>query len=136
MAKAGRPKKNENINENNIQEFSNKIPDNEGESSPLVVDEISDNSELTESLAPNFYNVSESPKAAHTWEPISSVPRNGTLVKLTRDPSEPGVLCYWRKSRAFANATHRWEETGFWTEVQTGKNIAFTPLWWKHRHTA
>lgn len=73
-------------------------------------------------------------KARHAWESIASAPRNGFPIKLTDDISNPGTVAFWRKSRAFANATHRWEETGFWTDSATGKNIDFTPTHWKDRH--
>lgn len=71
---------------------------------------------------------------AHNWQPINTAQHNGLPVKLTNDPGKEGVIAFWRKSRAFANATHRWEETGFWTDSITGKNIDFVPLWWKDRH--
>lgn len=70
----------------------------------------------------------------HNWNPIQSAPRNGFPVKITDDIRKIGIVAFWRKSRAFANATHRWEETGFWTDSSTGRNIDFKPLWWKDRN--
>lgn len=80
-------------------------------------------------------DVEEEPAdTAHTWEPIQTVLRNGFPVRITGDVRTSGVIAFWRKSRAFANATHRWEETGFWTDTNTGRNVDFKPLWWKDRN--
>lgn len=68
------------------------------------------------------------------WQPISTVSRNGFPVKITDDPSKEGVIAFWRKTRAFANATHRWEETGYWTDSTKGTNINFEARWWKDRY--
>lgn len=72
----------------------------------------------------------------YKWQPIGTVPRNGIPLQLSEtDDQEKGVIAYWRKTRAFANATHRWEETGFWTNTITGQNITFIPLFWKDQYS-
>jgi hypothetical protein len=69
------------------------------------------------------------------WEPIETVPHNGFPVRITDSPEKEGVIAFWRKSRAFANATHRWQETGFWTDSIAGTNINFVPKFWKDRYS-
>lgn len=69
------------------------------------------------------------------WHPIETVIHNGFPVKLTDDQNKEGVIAFWRKTRAFANATHRWQETGKWTDSTTGQNINFSPKFWKDRYS-
>lgn len=161
MAKPGRPRKihdAEAFEENIVHTPAGEIAQDNSEPEPQpVVEGVADEVQVLEESAGGFIehvieipvpHVSEDMARAaldyvtevntgypiHNWEPISSVPRNGFPVKLTDDVSLSGVVAFWRKSRAFANATHRWEETGFWTNSETGKNINFTPLWWKDRY--
>ena len=75
----------------------------------------------------------DTPPDVNGWNPISTVPHTGFPVKITDDVRKEGVVAYWRMSRAFANATHRWESTGFWTESDNGRNIDFVPKFWKER---
>jgi len=61
-------------------------------------------------------------------------PRNGMPVKLSEIPEGDGVVGYWKKTRKFANATHRWQESGKWIDWFTGMDINFTPKYWKERN--
>lgn len=144
MAGPGRPKKiqYEAAEEDRVQENSSESVGGAGESSAAAViegvrvipREIGRMGYTSEPpVMPTSEPVSEI-KPIYNWEPISTVPHNGFPVKLTDDVSKPGVICFWRKTRAFANATHRWETTGFWVDSETSQNIKFTPLWWKDRY--
>lgn len=106
---------------------------------PVMVDQkqvyVGDSGSDTGGISKQNHPEDSSLVAEKGWLPIASVPRNGLPVKLTDDPEKEGVVAFWRKSRAFANATHRWEETGFWTDSVTSQIIDFKPLWWKDRHS-
>ncbi len=154
MAGPGRPRKiqNEATSETAIQEHESQSPEIAHE--PPVATDFSEQVKAagwTEGVAfetdlPDFSavdintvlgNIPEIKTeqiASNNWKPIETVSRSGFPVKLTDDIEKPGVICFWRKSRAFANATHRWEETGFWTNSETGRNIEFIPTHWKDRH--
>lgn len=60
-------------------------------------------------------------------------PRNGMGVKLSETPEGDGVLALWKKTRKFANPTHRWEESGKWVDFHSGMDISFQPKYWKER---
>lgn len=64
---------------------------------------------------------------------IKLPPRNGLAVKVSETPSGAGVVVYWRRLRAFANATKRWQENGCWCSFHTGQKIDFEPKYWKDR---
>ena len=73
------------------------------------------------------------------WHPIDTEivlqmpPRNGMGVKLSETPDGDGVLAMWKKTRKFANTTHRWAESGKWVDFHSGMDISFTPKYWKDR---
>lgn len=73
------------------------------------------------------------------WHPIDTKivlqmpPRNGMPVKLSENPDDEGVLAVWKKTRKFANATHRWSESGKWIDFYSGMDIPFQPKYWKER---
>jgi hypothetical protein len=63
-------------------------------------------------------------------------PKNGTAVYVSDKPSGQGTLVVWKKTRAFANATRRWEATGVWIDFVSGIPIAFKPKYWKERYVS
>jgi len=75
------------------------------------------------------------------WHPIMESdtvinlpPRNGNPVRLAEKPDGEGVVAFWKKERAFANATKRWQEHGVWRDFYTGMKIDFEPKYWKERY--
>lgn len=140
MAGPGRPRKNQEIY-NHQSENTESHPDSLQEEIIATPDEETQASE-PEDASPvdeKISLVSEEiekgkQESLNNWDPISTAPRNGFPIRVTDDFENPGVIAFWRKSRAFANATHRWEECGFWTDSSTGRNINFTALWWKDRN--
>lgn len=73
------------------------------------------------------------PSLENKWYPIDSASRNGTPIYLSEDGSDNGILGYWKKIRAFANATKKWEETGKFYDFMTGFPLNFTPKYWRSR---
>lgn len=74
------------------------------------------------------------------WHPIlesdmviNLPPRNGNPVRLSETPDSEGVIAFWKRERAFANATKRWQEHGVWRDFYTGMKIDFEPKYWKDR---
>ncbi len=65
---------------------------------------------------------------------LKSPPRNGMAVKVSETPDSEGVVVFWKRLRAFANATKRWQETGAWCNFHTGQKIPFEPKYWKERY--
>jgi hypothetical protein len=72
-------------------------------------------------------------KSVDAQSVIELPPRNGMPVKLSQDGTDDGVIAFWKRTRAFANATKRWVETGAWYDFQTGARVAFEPRYWKER---
>lgn len=73
-------------------------------------------------------------KHIHTEIVLQMPPRNGIPVRLSTTPEGDGVLAIWKKTRKFANPTHRWEESGKWVDFQSGMDISFKPNYWKERY--
>ncbi len=72
----------------------------------------------------------------HPIEPdvdIALPPRNGMAVRLSKTTEGEFVIAFWKRFRAFANATKRWNETGCWYDFHTGQKISFDPKYWKER---
>ena len=65
------------------------------------------------------------------WQPINTAPRNGKQIVVSDGTKDNESLAYWRRTRAFANATHRWEETGFFHNPITNSKIDFDVLYWR-----
>ena len=61
-------------------------------------------------------------------------PLNGMPVKVTTDPQTTGITAFWKKTRAFANPTKKWELTGKWCDYLTGVPINFEPKYWRERY--
>lgn len=67
----------------------------------------------------------------YEYSPIGTAPRNGTLIIVSGTQEDKGEIAFWKKTRAFANATHRWEETGFFVSNITNLRLSFTPKFWR-----
>lgn len=73
------------------------------------------------------------------WKPIDSnlvsdlPPRNGMPIRISEEPKGDGVLAQWKKTRAFANPTKRWIETGIWIDFMSGLKVNFEPKYWRER---
>lgn len=85
---------------------------------------------------PSFVEISQ----LNGWHPITELdtvvtlpPRNGNPVCLTQSLDSKGVIAFWKRERAFANATKRWQEHGVWRDFNTGMKIDFEPKYWKER---
>ena len=66
--------------------------------------------------------------------PSDLPPRNGMPLRLSLDVDSEGTLAFWKKTRAFANSTKKWETTGSWCNFLTGLPVDFTPKYWKSRY--
>lgn len=64
---------------------------------------------------------------------INTPPRNGIPIKVSETTQGDGIIVFWKRLRAFANATKRWQENGAWIDFHTGMKIAFEPKYWKER---
>lgn len=69
----------------------------------------------------------------YDYQDIKSAPRNGALIIISETGGDKGEIAFWKKTRAFANATHRWEETGFFVSNITNMRVSFTPNYWRSR---
>jgi hypothetical protein len=69
----------------------------------------------------------------HTQIVLLMPPRNGMPVRLSETTDGEGVFGIWKKTRKFANSTHRWEESGKWVDFQSGMDISFVPKYWRER---
>lgn len=67
------------------------------------------------------------------WQDITSAPRNGTPIEVMDELNTNIANVYWKKTRAFANPTHKWQETGFWCGELSGQKINFSPVYWRQR---
>lgn len=72
-------------------------------------------------------------KPQYDYEDINSAPRNGSLIMVSATGEDAGEAVLWRKTKAFANATHRWEETGFFISNRSGQQVSFIPKYWRAR---
>jgi hypothetical protein len=84
-------------------------------------------------------NIEFSVIALNGWHPLDTEvvtetpPRNGIPVKVSESTEGDGIVVFWKRLRAFANATKRWQECGAWIDFHTGMKIAFEPKYWKER---
>jgi hypothetical protein len=85
---------------------------------------------VKEELAPSTETV-EPEKNRYDYHEINSAPRNGTLIIVSENGTDKGEIAFWKKTRAFANATHRWEETGFFVSNITNLPLSFKPKFWR-----
>lgn len=87
-----------------------------------------------ETLIENVPTLSEPEKVnLYDYNDISTAPRNGTLIIVSETGEDKGDIVFWKKTRAFANATHRWEETGFFAGNISNLPISFVPKYWRTR---
>lgn len=66
--------------------------------------------------------------------PSSLPPRNGMPIRVSDSVNDSGVVVFWKKTRAFANPTKKWEITGKWCNFLTGVPISFEPRYWRERN--
>lgn len=89
---------------------------------------------LVQDVKPSHESISDLainiPNGFHS---IDTASRNGTPIRLFDRPEGEGTIAHWKKTRAFANATKRWEETGKWIDFMTGATVDFVPKFWKER---
>ena len=100
-----------------------------------IVSEVFGESPLEEKINElvelNGYNPLPDGDAPHT---SLLPPRNGTPVLITDNPQKPGVTAFWKKTRAFANPTKKWQTTGIWCDYLTGVKVPFEPKYWRARN--
>jgi hypothetical protein len=106
------------VSEDNSSELSSPHAVSNAEPDKSVVGRI--NTEIHDAI-----------KIPDGYSSIESAPHNGIPITVSDGKNTANVT--WRKTRAFANATHRWEETGLWSDELSGQKITFVPLFWKHR---
>ena len=75
----------------------------------------------------------EEKRNRYNYQDIDTVPRSGAMVILSETGEDAGEAAFWKKTRAFANATHKWEETGFFVSNITSLPIVFKPKFWRMR---
>ena len=66
--------------------------------------------------------------------PAEKPPLNGMPVRLSENTNDDGVVGFWKKTRAFANTTRKWESSGMWCNFNTGLPLTFEPKYWKDRY--
>ncbi len=71
------------------------------------------------------------PVVPEGWFDIFTAPRSGIPIEMM-DSKMNKATVHWKRTRAFANPTHRWEETGFWANEISGQKIDFVPEFWKY----
>lgn len=120
VRKAGRPKKHLE------EDHHYKIAEQEFDEQEDIIEEENESSE-------NIYQKNSDEKYLHDWHLIDTASRNGLPIHLTDDQSKSGVLGFWKKTRTFANATKKWEETGKFYDFITGFQLNFTPKYWRER---
>lgn len=86
--------------------------------------------ELVDAASLNGWHVLPTEIAPH---PSLLPPRNGMPVRLSETTDGEGILVFWKKTRKYANTTHRWEHSGKWCDFQTGLDINFIPKYWRER---
>lgn len=118
--KSGRPKKHP------AEDLHFKPASETGLSGAESDDSYEEDSDSESSLA-NGWNLIEEDIS------IKSPPRNGLPVRLSEKPEGDGILAFWKRLRAFANSTKRWQETGAWFDFHNGQQISFEPKYWKER---
>lgn len=72
-------------------------------------------------------------KDCHT---ANKPPLNGMPVRLSEKTDEEGIIAFWKKTRAFANTTKKWEISGIWCNFNTGLPVRFEPKYWKERYVS
>lgn len=75
----------------------------------------------------------EPEKNRSDYHGIDSAPRNGVLIVLSETGKDKGEVGFWKKTRAFANATQKWEETWFFVSNTTNLKLSFKPKFWRAR---
>lgn len=100
---------------------------------PSIVDVPMDIISLAGDMLPSPSPKASIPEIPHGWQDISSAPRNGVPVEVMDEFHTNIANVFWKKTRAFANPTHRWVETGFWCGELSGQKLNFIPVYWKYR---
>lgn len=141
--KAGRPRKHpaQDIHlktEQQVREEESLAPDSSDEAvdeNPPVMnsENVVSGKEPSADTAEITLDEPESTKGTpEGWFPIESALHNGLPIYVSDDGVRQ-VLVFWKRTRAFANATHKWEERGKWCESVTGFDLPFEPKFWRPR---
>lgn len=60
---------------------------------------------------------------------IENAPKDGTNIILMKDENDPGLMCYWRKTRS--RKEHQWTTGGIWSHTLSRFSITFEPKYWR-----
>ncbi len=60
---------------------------------------------------------------------ILTAPMDGTNIILMKDENDPGLMCYWRKTRT--RKQHQWTTSGIWSHTLSRFAISFEPKYWR-----
>lgn len=63
------------------------------------------------------------------WQDMPA-PLNRSIF-LTADPSDSGLLCFWRTTREKRKGLKGWEARSFWAGVLSKREIEFEPYCWR-----
>lgn len=67
------------------------------------------------------------------WREIDSSARSGLPYFVSDTAIGDGILAFYRRTRAFANAAKRWKNTGKFVDFTTGVDLIFQPLYFRNR---
>lgn len=67
------------------------------------------------------------------WREIDSSARSGLPYFVSNTGIGDGILAFYRRTRAFANASKRWQHTGKFVDFITGADLVFQPLYFRNR---
>lgn len=104
---------------------------NEAEVSDLNAQDLSEDLEPIEEKIQDV--PTENEELSFEWNPMDTAKRSGLPVFLSKDGKDFGTLAFWKRTRAFANPTKKWEITGKWMNFMTAQEIDFSPKYWRER---
>lgn len=111
------------------EQFDDLVGNTKAVPEPVIVEEV----QPEEVFSNPDSGLESEDHSSYGWEDIGKAPRNGVGCFVSEKPTGEGVLVFWKKTRAFANATHRWEDYGKFVDFLTGVDLNFKPLFYKPR---
>lgn len=139
----GRPRKNLSPEEMIINQSDDLIG---GEIEVQPVESLIQTDAFTIREDENFFPVEEpvevvsapirehvEPISLNGWREIDTATLSGMPYFISEKPDGEGVLAYYRRTRAFANAAKRWKEVGKFVDFTTGADIKFEPVYCRNR---